>query len=194
MNTDMRTASAAEFDPDLPLVQAIGSGDRYAFEEFLRRQDSWIRGLIYGVLGDRETVDDVAQQVWTAVWQRASELRDPRCWRSWLYQLSRNAALDSGRATTRRRRRGQSDTGLASVAAPPERSADRLLDHEEHAAVLSAVEALPALYREPFVLRHVTGWSYKEIASVMAMPVDSIETRLVRARRLLRDALQSQPD
>jgi RNA polymerase sigma-70 factor (ECF subfamily) len=65
---------------------------------------------------------------------------------------------------------------------------------EEHRTVLAAIEALPALYREPFVLRHVSGLSYKEIAEVMAMPVDSIETRLVRARRLLREALKAQPD
>jgi RNA polymerase sigma-70 factor, ECF subfamily len=46
------------------------------------------------------------------------------------------------------------------------------------------------LYREPFVLRHMNGWNYQQIAEAMEMPVDSIETRLVRARRLLRDALK----
>ena len=38
---------------------------------------------------------------------------------------------------------------------------------ELHATVLSAIEALPAIYREPFVLRHVNGWSYQEIADAM---------------------------
>ena len=56
----------------------------------------------------------------------------------------------------------------------------------------AAVDALPVLYREPFVLRHLNGWSYKQIAEVMDMPVDSIETRLVRARRLLREALRTE--
>jgi RNA polymerase sigma-70 factor (ECF subfamily) len=190
----MKTASAAELDPDLPLVQAIGSGDRYAFEEFLRRHDAWVRAMVYGVLGDREALDDVAQQVWTAVWQRASSLRDPRCWRSWLVQLARNAALDCGRAVSRRRKRGQSDAGLSTIAAPADDSVGGPVGSEEHRTVLAAIEALPALYREPFVLRHVSGLSYKEIAEVMAMPVDSIETRLVRARRLLREALKAQPD
>ncbi len=56
--------------------------------------------------------------------------------------------------------------------------------------VLKAIQALPALYREPFVLRHLQGWTYKEIAEVMDMRVDSVETRLVRARRFLRETLK----
>ena len=56
--------------------------------------------------------------------------------------------------------------------------------------VLEAIRALPALYREPFVLRHLNDWSYQEIGDVMGMPVDSVETRLVRARRFLREALK----
>ena len=56
--------------------------------------------------------------------------------------------------------------------------------------MLAAIQSLPALYREPFVLRHLSGWSYAEIAEVMGMPVDSVETRLVRARRLLRASLK----
>jgi RNA polymerase sigma-70 factor (ECF subfamily) len=70
-------------------------------------------------------------------------------------------------------------------------SPDRnVVGREQHQEVLAAVQALPALYREPFVLRHVAGWSYKEIAGVMGMPVDSVETRLVRARRFLRESLK----
>jgi RNA polymerase sigma-70 factor (ECF subfamily) len=55
---------------------------------------------------------------------------------------------------------------------------------------LRAIQALPVLYREPFVLRHLQGWTYKEIAEVMDMRVDSVETRLVRARRFLRERLK----
>ena len=51
-------------------------------------------------------------------------------------------------------------------------------------------ELLPAIYREPFVLRHLEDWSYAEIGEVLGLSVDTVETRLVRARRLLREMLQ----
>ena len=103
---------------------------------------------------------------------------------------ARTAAREAGRGIAGRRRATQrleeSQAGRATV----ERPADRLAVAETHAAVADAIRSLPALYREPFVLRHVEGWSYRQIGEVMSMPVDTVETRLVRARRLLREALR----
>jgi RNA polymerase sigma-70 factor (ECF subfamily) len=64
-----------------------------------------------------------------------------------------------------------------------------VVEAERQDRVLSAIQGLPAIYREPFVLRHLNDWSYQQIADLMGLPVDSVETRLVRARRLLREAL-----
>ncbi len=184
----MAMAQFRALDVDEPLIEAIRSGDRQAFGDLMRQESHWVRGVIFGVLGDADCVDDVAQRVWTAVWQRIGELRDPRRLRPWLYRLARNAAIDAGRSITRNRGRMRAlgdDPRPASTTTPD----GDLADQERHGHVLAAVQALPALYREPFVLRHLNGWSYSRIADVMGMPVDSVETRLVRARRLLRDSL-----
>lgn len=184
----MAMAAAHEFDPETPVIEAIRSGDRCAFAEFVRRHNEWVRGVVFGVLGRADLIDDVSQQVWTAVWQRIGELRATQSWRSWLYRLTRNAAVDAGREASRQRVR------LKIVAAEMienEAPAETPLVKEEHQRqVLAAIGGLPPLYREPFVLRHMNGWNYQQIAEAMGMPVDSIETRLVRARRLLRDALK----
>lgn len=179
-----------EYDQDQPLIEAIRQGDRFAFEDLVRRHGSWVRSVVFGVLGSRDGAEDVVQQVWTAVWQRIPGLRDTRRWRPWLYSLARNAALDAGRQLTRRREQVRSLVGEAARTA----SAACSDVSERHAAALEAIQSLPALYREPFVLRHVNGWSYKEIAGVMDLPVDTVETRLVRARRLLRETLRDKWD
>lgn len=185
----MAMAQQEGFDAEEPVIEAIRAGDRYAFGEFMRRHNRWVVGVIYGVLGEHDGVEDVAQQAWTAVWRRAGELRDVKRWRPWLYRLTRNAAIDAGRDMTRRRGRMRvvAEDGEAASGDTPD---CHLSGHEQHGEVLAAVQALPALYREPFVLRHLNGWSYREIAEVMGMPIDSVETRLVRARRLLRDCLR----
>ncbi len=177
-----------DYDRDHPLIEAIQQGDKLAFEDFVRRHGSWVRSVVFGVLGQRDAVDDVVQQVWTTVWRRIPGLRDSRRWRPWLYSLSRNAALDAGRQLTRRREQMRSLAAEASRRLVSQPTADVDVS-ERHAMALDAIRALPALYREPFVLRHVNGWSYKEIAGVMDLPVDTVETRLVRARRMLRETL-----
>jgi RNA polymerase sigma-70 factor (ECF subfamily) len=182
-------AATADFDADRPVLEAVQRGDHSAFREFLRRQERWVRGVVYAVLGDRDRVDDVVQQVWTTLWERCGELRDTQRWRPWLYRLARNAAIDAGRETTRRRglsdRLAESLNGSPAGATPP----GELANAERQSTVLQAIAALPAHYREPFVLRHLEDWSYREIAAVLDLPVDTVETRLVRARRMLREAL-----
>ena len=182
-------AATDAYDPELTVVEAVCEGDRYAFEELVRRQDRWVRGVVFGVLGRTDRIDDVAQQVWLGVWQRARELRDPTRWRAWLYRLARNAAIDAGRETTRRRGLSQPlpDRVGVDVSASAE---DGAVQSEAHRAMLAAIAGLPALYREPFVLRHLNGWSYQEIGELMGLPVDSVETRLVRARRMRRVVLK----
>ena len=186
----MTRALAENLDPELPVVEAILVGDAGAFEEFVHRQGKWVRGVIYGVLGEVERVDDVSQQVWTAVWQQAGTLKQPERWRSWLYRLARNAAMDAGREITRRRklqRQAREQFSRSDTADPSHRSA---MSQEQRRVLMEAIRALPALYREPFVLRHLQAWSYREIAELLDMPVDTVETRLVRARRHLREALR----
>ena len=182
-------AAQTEYDPEQPVVEAIKQGDHSAFNEFLRRQDRWVRGVIFGVLGDRDRVDDVAQQVWTTVWQQVSELRDTHRWRPWVYRLARNTAIDAGRDSTKRKKL----TGILTIHPETEKTVETppqaIQRSEKHQAVLEAISSLPELYREPFTLRHLEGWSYRQIGEALNLPVDTVETRLVRARRLLREAL-----
>jgi RNA polymerase sigma-70 factor (ECF subfamily) len=179
---------------DLELAQGLISqaqrGSRPAVERIIRANDGWVRGVIYGTTGRRDLVDDVAQHVWTQVWQRLDSLQDPRRLRSWLYAIARNAAID---ASQERKRRNA--VGLEHVAEylgdGGSRAPVRLAAGDElRETLLRAVEALPALYREPFVLRHLEDWSYAEIGELLGLSVETVETRLVRARKLLREMLE----
>lgn len=49
---NMAMALAHEFDPEAPVIEAIRGGDRCAFGEFVRRHNDWVRGVIFGVVGD----------------------------------------------------------------------------------------------------------------------------------------------
>ncbi|MGE3181044.1 MAG: RNA polymerase sigma factor [Phycisphaerae bacterium] len=167
-------------------------GDRSAAERIIRAHESWVRSIIFGVVGRAEHVDDIAQQVWTQVWQRLSTLENPKRLRSWLYSIARHAAIDYGIANKRRSRRFQT-TGEWIEVPESKRSesapADKLARRELHDVLMDAIAALPRIYREPFALRHLEGWTYAQIGELMEMPIETVETRLVRARRLLRESL-----
>ncbi len=172
------------------LVRAAQEGDRPAADRLVREHDSWVRSVIYAVVGRSNLVDDIAQQVWMQVWGRLPSLQDPARLRSWLYSVARNAAIDMGQSAKRRR-----GAPLESIAAGledgrPISPLGAVARDELSQALLRAVQALPLIYREPFVLRHLEDWTYAEIGELLGLPVETVETRLVRARRLLREMLR----
>jgi RNA polymerase sigma-70 factor, ECF subfamily len=197
-------------DLDRPLFEALRAGDDSVLPELMQRHGRWVRGVIFAVLGQSRDLEDVNQQVWLAVWRRAATLDDVGRWRWWLYRLAHNAAIDAGRRATRQKSLwkrlaqwagraeamtagGWSAAGLSGGGGGAGRAsggAARLILEEEHQRALRAIAGMPAIYREPFVLRHLEGWNYRQIAQTLGLPVDTVETRLVRARRMLREQLE----
>lgn len=187
---DGMTNATVDVDATHALISAAQQGSQVAVERLIHEHDGWVRGVIYGTTGRRDLVDDVAQQVWTQVWRRLDSLNDPRRLRAWLYAVARHAAIDASQDHRRR-----SAIGLDYVAdglgdSQARNPVRRAVGNELHQTLLRAVESLPALYREPFVLRHLEDWSYAEIGELLGLSVETVETRLVRARRLLREMLQ----
>lgn len=169
-------------------VARAQQGDRLAAEWLIREHEGWVRSAIYAVTGRADIVDDIAQQVWMRVWERLGTLEDPGRLRPWLYTTARNTAIDV--CTAERRRRQLAGAGEIGEVADGDGDPFRAVAGDELKDVLvQAVRALPALYREPFVLRHLEGWGYAEIGDVLELPADAVETRLVRARRMLREML-----
>ncbi|MBI5762573.1 MAG: RNA polymerase sigma factor [Planctomycetes bacterium] len=177
-------------DGDHELIAAAQKGERSALDAFVRRHDRWVRNVVYATSGDPASVDDIVQRVWATVWQQIGTLVDPARWRGWLYRMAKNAAIDVGlkHARERKSRRAFNEDSPSRGADP----AKRLIIAEEHRRVLAAIDALPPIYREPFILRHLEEWSYAQIGEALGLPVDTVETRLVRARRHLRSALKSE--
>ncbi len=176
------------------LVGEAQVGSRVAADRLVREHDHWVRSVIFGVTGRWDLVDDIAQQVWTQVWERLPSLKEPERLRSWLYAVARNAAIDANQS--RRRRSAGSLEAVADSLGDDGRSGPvgSVVGREVRTMLLQAVEALPVHYREPFVLRHLQDWSYAEIGDLLGLPVETVETRLVRARRLLREMLQDKLD
>jgi len=159
-----------------------------ALAELIDRHDRWLRGVVYAVLGSGDEVDDVLQHVWHTVWRKRSDLGDVANARHWLYRVGRRAAIDAWRSRKRRRRLGQSDE-FADRADPAPPADAQAHWKEQLARTVRVVNGLPEKYRTVLALRAWGQLSYAEIARVLGLRVATVETRLVRARRLLRDRI-----
>ena len=163
--------------------------EKRALEEIIALHHRWVRGVVLGITGRADDVDDVTQQVWMRLWERRDQLASVTDLRKWLYTLARNAAIDAGRSTTRRRGLWRRFKLLWRSGGSGPRPGDDLIADERRKTTLRAIEALDEKYRTVLVLRVWQEMSYDEIARTLDITPQTVETRLVRARRMLRDKL-----
>ncbi len=129
-------------------------------------------------------------------------LRDPGAFRPWLRRITINVCR--GAARTHRPMRHLSDSASPSVerrqfVAEPEAATTEdgalMLEKRDFARrLLEQAMSLPSDYREPLLLRCVRSMTYQDISDVLDLPVTTIETRLARARRMLREELAREFD
>jgi RNA polymerase sigma factor (sigma-70 family) len=171
---------------ELALVCAAREGDKEALQALLKRNWAWLKGLVYSVLASAQDLDDVMQEICLRVITRVHTLREPERFRAWLAILARRVAIQHRRrgiqAAPRPSEIGQANDSGGDPAVSTERK-------ELCGRVLEAVQTLPEKYREVFVLAQSGELTYAQMAEVLDIPITTMQIRLVRARRMIRDRI-----
>ena len=136
------------------------------------------------------------QEVAVKLVSKMASLRDAASFRPWLRQIVLNVCRGSARSLrpTLRLSHGEAndddlpDATRVAVPASTEETATELVGRGDAARrLMEQVRTLPPEYREPLVLRCVRSLTYQQISEILNLPVTTIETRLARARRMLRE-------
>ena len=166
-------------------VVAAMSGDRDAIEALWREHRRWIAAvlLVHKAAGDQ--LEDLLQDVAMTLVSKISTLRDVNNIRAWLRTVAVNAARASARRhRARPRLEFLNDDDVDSNARD---GGDTTALDEEAQRVMALAQQLPEAYREPLMLRAVHGMRGKHIASIMGLSEATVETRIARGRRMLRE-------
>lgn len=178
--------------PDEVLLARFARGDRLAARLLTARLLPVLLGYATRLLGgDRAEAEDVAQEALLRLWRiapdwRAGEARVT----TWLYRVVTNLCTDRLRAG--RRRATPAGADLPDLADDAPDAEARLLSAARLAALDAALAGLPDRQREAVVLRHIEGLSNPEIAAVLGIGVEAVESLTARGKRALAAALQGQ--
>jgi RNA polymerase sigma-70 factor (ECF subfamily) len=176
----------AETDkPDEWLLARYAEGDRAAARVLTLRLTPRVLSLAQRMLGDRAEAEDIAQEAMLRLWKIAPEWRTGEAQVStWLYRVASNLCTDRLR---RRRSVSMDDAFGVGVEPMDDRPGqDRRLQQAERAAALRAALAdLPDRQRQAVALRHLEGLANPEIAEVMGIGVEAVESLTARGKRAL---------
>ena len=169
------------------LVCAAQRHDKDALQQLLIRNWSWLKGLVYSIIGDADQVDDVLQDICVRVIIKIDSLREPERFRPWLAVVARRQALRHRQQKARRP--GPLKEEIAELQ--PDQQAQQFFEKveqkEQCRQILEAVRLLPEKYRQVFMLAYAGDLTYGNIAEILDIPVTTVQIRLVRARRMIYD-------
>jgi len=165
---------------DARLHARAAQGEAEAIESVWLRNRHWIVSVLAAHAPRGADIEDLLQDVAATFVAKAREIRDAASVRGWLRVVAVNEARMAARD------RGMERKSLARLAESfrgTRRDCDATADARE---TLHRLSQLPAQYAEPLLLQAGQGLSQREIAEILDVPETTVETRLARARRLLR--------
>ncbi len=162
-------------------------GDRAAFGELVCAHRAGVINVIYRLCGDGYLAEDAAQVAFIQAWRHLPAYQPRGTFRSWLYRIAVNAALD-----LLRREKPAEDVAALPLESPALPVEAQVEQQERRQRVRRAVLGLPEACRAVLVLREYEGLSYQEIAAALEIPTGTVMSRLSYARKLL--AGQLAPD
>ena len=181
-------ADFEKHDDEASLVDAARQGDIAAFESLYRANRNRIYGLVWRICGgDVSLAEDLLQESFVRAWQKLDSFRGESRFGTWLHRLSANVALSDRRTRVRRVRNEVVMEESVERTAVGDRDvfADKRMDLER------AITRLPERARTVLVLFDIEGYRHAEISKMTGMAVGSSKAQLHRARKLLREELDS---
>lgn len=166
---------------DEALLALYANGDAEAARALTLRLTPRVLRVAARMLGDAAEAEDVAQEAMLRLWRIAADWREGEAQVStWLYRVASNLCTDR----LRRRRTVDIDTVPEPEDSQPA-AVDGLMEADRAAALQMALDALPERQRQAVVLRHLEGLSNPEIAEVMDIGVEAVESLTARGKRAL---------
>ncbi|HEX8196561.1 MAG TPA: sigma-70 family RNA polymerase sigma factor [Pyrinomonadaceae bacterium] len=174
--------------PDADLLRAVAQGDEESLAAIYDRYRTILFGLLFRILGNRAEAEDVLQEVFVQVWQRARDFDENRGKAfTWLVTLARSRAIDRLRSLGSRSRTIEAATKESADAVGD--AVEDAINNERGEVVREALKELPEEQRAALLMAYFDGFSQSEIAERTNTPLGTVKTRMRTGMTKLREVL-----
>jgi RNA polymerase sigma-70 factor (ECF subfamily) len=183
-NAQLAVLAPADDDADQALIIRTMAGDRGSARALYDRHAPRVYRLAYRMCGERDLAGDLTQDVFVKVFRQLAQFRGDSAFTTWLHRVTVTTCLNTLRKVKRFRTREVAiDHAAERWTGEPER--DPLL----HAALSSAIDALPDGLRIALVMHAIEGYTHLEIAAALGIAEGTSKSRVSEARAKLRETL-----
>jgi len=174
------------------LIRLSQEGDEEAFSLLVNKYQRKVFCLAYGFTHNRETADDLAQEAFIKAYFGLSRFKFKSTFGTWLYRITLNTIKDHLRKKERMNKVSIQDIHERfSFHEEEEKEREMKKRQEERRRIVHQfIHTLPEKYRTILTLRDIQDFSYQEISKILQISPGTVDSRLHRARKMLRDKLK----
>ncbi len=174
------------------VLRRVGQGDRDAFETLYRATNRKLYGIVVRILVSRSLADEILQEVYVKIWQKAADFDDARASPiTWMAVIARNRALDEARRPAHAAPLVGDLDEVADVPADVDHPLDGMERSDRFKALLRCLNGLDPERRAIVLLAYYRGWSRDALAERFNHPTATIKTWLHRSLTQLKTCLAS---
>lgn len=179
-------------------IQKLKDGKESAFKECVELHKDKVLSTCYHFLQNKIDAEDIAQEVFMEVWQSIHKFKEDASLSTWIYRIAVNKSLDHLKKKKRKKRYGfqvpidNQNEDKPEIQIANGNTPENILEHKERTIILhNALNKLPENQKVAITLSKYEGYSYKEIAEIMATSVSAVESLIFRGMKNLKKHLSN---
>lgn len=178
---------------DAELVRQVIAGDIEVYGQLMQRYEGKLLRYVTYVLGGDYASADVVQETFIKAYTNLRSFKPKYSFSAWIYRIAHNTAINTAKKHRRELPMPEAEVAeyMPEFALPDTLASDvdqKLLGE----SLKSSMAKLSPKYREPLVLNLVEGYEYREIADILQLPINTVATRIRRAKQQLQIMLRAQ--
>jgi RNA polymerase sigma-70 factor, ECF subfamily len=173
------------------LVERCRAGDDRAFAELVERYKGLVYGLVYRMVADRTQADDLAQEVFLKVHRGLPYFRGEARLSTWIFRIVQNVCVQARARRPRVLSLDERDDDGKAARPEPGMQDGAFAGLELRDRLEKAIAQLPDQYRMLIAAHYLNGVQYEALAEALDMPLGTVKTHLYRAKRRLRELLDT---
>ena len=167
-------------------IEMAARGDMASFEEIYKQFSSTVYTIALGITRNRQDAEEATQDVFVKVFRGLKDFRFGSSFNTWLYRITVNTAINVYRKHAWHKTASlQYDESKDTRMAAPDMQRQEVMRQDLEARVGALLNNISPEHRSCIVLREIEGLDYKEIAGILSIPLNTVRSRLKRAREAL---------
>jgi RNA polymerase sigma-70 factor, ECF subfamily len=176
---------------DEDLIALADGGNTQAFAALYDRHARAAYSLAYRMMGERQAAEDLVQEAFLKVWRAAGSYRVERASvRTWILSILNNRGIDELRSSASRRRT-QDKVEVQTSTSQPSEAFTQTWRNSQRAQVREALRGLPPEQLKVLELAYFSGYTHKEIAELLGVPLGTVKGRMRLGLQKIREYFDS---